>query len=145
RPVQHESAHSACHHYRQNGDRWDILYVHSAPRPLLPAPAVPACGDGLDASGLHRRRDGGFKRDSTRWHVERWEDEPGWQVNIDHAPLITVPSVVTAYVGRSLTLDVTAADPEEDPVVRLTPNPPPGATSSPGPDNTTGRLKCLLP
>lgn len=123
---------------------------------LLPAVLVMSRGDGsnLQGEGLTLfylvRGDSaaipadmqarGIRPDSTRWYIERWEDQPSG-VTIDHAPAITALSTLTAYSGRPLTMNVTVFDQEEDTITSLTADVPPGASFVPGPDNTTAQFR----
>jgi hypothetical protein len=59
----------------------------------------------------------------------------------DRAPVITVPATITVAEGNSLSVTLTASDPEGDAIASLTATGLPlGATFSSGAGNTTGRL-----
>ena len=61
--------------------------------------------------------------------------------NTDRAPVVTAPATVTVAENGLLTVNVTVADPDGDPLTSLTASTlPPGATFTPGPGNTSATL-----
>jgi len=62
-------------------------------------------------------------------------------INVDRPPVLTAPGSVTAPADDSLTVTVTASDPDGDAIASLTATGlPAGATFTPAPDNASGIL-----
>ena len=62
-----------------------------------------------------------------------------YQPSIDHPPVVLAPATASGPENALLTVDVTAADPDGDPIGSLTAvGLPAGATFTPGPGNTSG-------
>jgi PKD repeat protein len=55
-------------------------------------------------------QDRGFVPDSMRWYVERWLEEQNTN------PIVLAPSQVNAKVGIPITLQITAQDPNDEPI-----------------------------
>jgi PKD repeat protein len=86
-------------------------------------------------------RDRGFVPDSTRWYIDRWEDEPDSALIVDRAPVVRIPPVAALVsVGVPLTIDVMASDPDDDPITSMSYEGPSGASFVPAPDHRSGRL-----
>jgi hypothetical protein len=60
--------------------------------------------------------------------------------NTDRAPVVTAPATATVAENGLLTVNVTAVDPDGEPITSLSVLAPPGATLTPGPGNTSGTL-----
>jgi protocatechuate 3,4-dioxygenase beta subunit len=61
--------------------------------------------------------------------------------NVDRAPVVIAPAAVTVAEDQPLTVDVTAVDPDGEPITSLVAGVlPAGATFTPGPGNATGTL-----
>src|SRR6185369_12661854 len=60
--------------------------------------------------------------------------------NTDRAPVVTAPATATVAENSLLTVNVTAVDPDGDPISSISAVAPPGATFTPGPGNTSGTL-----
>src|SRR6185503_5441102 len=60
--------------------------------------------------------------------------------NTDRAPVVTSPATATVAENNLLTANVTASDPDGEPITSLTAAGVPGATFTPGPGNTSGTL-----
>jgi parallel beta-helix repeat protein len=61
--------------------------------------------------------------------------------NVDRPPVVTAPPAVSVNEGSPLAVNVTASDPDGDPITALTAaGLPAGATFTPGAGNTTGTL-----
>src|SRR5436309_8705460 len=74
--------------------------------------------------------DRGFRPDSSRWYIERLVEVAAE----DHAPVLTVPSVVSGKAGSAIMVGVTAADPDGDPITWWSAQGTPAARFTTGPE-----------
>ncbi|MGH7742463.1 MAG: PKD domain-containing protein, partial [Candidatus Eiseniibacteriota bacterium] len=59
-------------------------------------------------------KDRGFTADSSRWYVERWLEQE------NTAPIVKAPFEANGKIGSPITVQITAEDPDGDPITSLT-------------------------
>ena len=77
-------------------------------------------------------KDRGFLPDSNRWYIERWAEL------VNTPPVVKAPTPVTGRISAPITVQVTAQDPDGEPITSLSAQSGLNASFSPTADNSAG-------